>query len=191
MTRRRKRAATGPVRNPRRALAAEREVKAFEMRSDGNTYEAIAVALGYTDRSSARKAVERAGKRLSSETPAELRTIEFSRLERLHKVVFPLALTGDLDAVDAALKIAARRMRLLGLDTPHVAVTDPDAERRLQEAQVMVVLEAMRTFAGKAGLDIATRDVKQLMLEALREVAGQPLDDEPEHPVIEGQVANG
>lgn len=64
---------------------------------------------------------------------AELRTLEAQRLDRLFLVVWRQALTGDLAAVDRALRIQDRRAKLLGLDEPSrqiaglVSDVDPEA----------------------------------------------------------------
>src|SRR5262249_7331072 len=48
----------------------------------------------------------------------QVRALELSRLDELHRALWPLGLRGDLQAIDRLLKIAERRARLLGLDAP-------------------------------------------------------------------------
>ncbi|MCK9901257.1 hypothetical protein MXD63_14355 [Frankia sp. Cpl3] len=64
---------------------AERDRDAANMRADGKTYEAIAVALGYSHRSAARRAVQRVLAATIREAGDELRVLELERLDRLYE----------------------------------------------------------------------------------------------------------
>ncbi|KWW97367.1 hypothetical protein LI90_4339 (plasmid) [Carbonactinospora thermoautotrophica] len=96
----------------------EKERRALQMRRAGLTLDDIARELGYTHRSSARKAVQRALKRTLQEDADELRALEADRLDRLQAAIWSKAMAGDLQAVDRVLRISERRARLLGLDLP-------------------------------------------------------------------------
>ena len=101
-------------------VAAEREGQALELRKAGKTFAEIGADLGIT-KEGARQAVYRALGDLAEsnlEAAAALRALESERLDKLLAAVWPAATAGDLDAVDRALKIAARRARLCGLDAP-------------------------------------------------------------------------
>lgn len=119
---------------------AERDADAARLRAEGKTYDHIANALGYHDRSAARKGVQRALLAVVQEAGDELRVLEVERLnrlvdtawqvmERVHyahsqgRVVMldgaPLLDDGPtLAAMDRILKIMERRAKLLGLDAP-------------------------------------------------------------------------
>ncbi len=120
---------------------AERDAQAVRLRSRGLTYQQISDALGYGDRSNARRAVERAMLATITEPAAEARALELLRLDALHRAAWavmttrhPMVSAGRvvrdhhgravddvgpvLAAIDRLLRIAERRARLLGLDAP-------------------------------------------------------------------------
>lgn len=102
----------------RRLLGKERQKQALDLRKSGATYDAIGQALGISTQG-AYKAVIRALDSLNakiSEGAEQLRRLELERLDRLFLAVYPAAISGSFEAVDRALKVMARRARLLGLD---------------------------------------------------------------------------
>jgi hypothetical protein len=86
------------------------------MRKEGRTFQEIADALGFAGRQGAYECVAAALRELPREGAEELRALDAERLDTLWRASFPAALEGDLAALDACLKILARRSRLLGLD---------------------------------------------------------------------------
>lgn len=110
--------AGGPKSSGHRITVAEKQRQALILRRGGATFEQIAERLGYASRKGAHKAVSTALRRLVQEPAEELRALELDRLDALHRAVWPAAMAGDVKAVDRALKIMARRVRLLGLDLP-------------------------------------------------------------------------
>jgi len=115
--------------------AREREVKALELRKAGASYKQIAEKLGYADPKGAWSAVMRALDRLVPKEDAEkVRKLELSRLDtialRLWKRIVE---EGDIQAVNAYLRVMERRARYLGLDAPQkVAPTDPSGKKPLR-----------------------------------------------------------
>jgi len=102
-------------------VAAERQARALELRKAGWTFARIAATVGWAHESGARYSVTQALDALREdalEGAEKIRTLEIERLNELHRVAYEKALTGDLDAIDRALRIAARRAKLLGLDAP-------------------------------------------------------------------------
>lgn len=121
---------------------AERDAQACELRAQGYSYQRIAAALRYTDRSLARRAVERALAATVRDSADTLREIELQRLDAMWqqawqvlyedhpfvsggRIVYdpatgqPLVDDGPvLAAIDRLLKISERRAKLLGLDAP-------------------------------------------------------------------------
>lgn len=124
--------------SPRAIEVLERERKALELRKGGATFEQIAQALGYADRSNAHKAVRRAMRETIQEPADEVRRVEVERLDVLLKALWPKALsTGDKQqarAVEQCLSIMARRSALLGLDAPSRRVVEIVTEDALDEA---------------------------------------------------------
>lgn len=112
----------GKGRYTRTVDTAERDAQACRMRRDGATYQEIADRLGFADRSSARRVVERGLRETVAEPAGELRTLELARLDRAQATVAPLMDHPEpeirLKAVDRAVRISERRCRLLGLDAP-------------------------------------------------------------------------
>lgn len=130
---------SGRGRFIKQAETAKREAEAAALRSQGKTYDQIAEILDYSDRSAARKAVERALAAAVREPADEVRHLELIRLDALwveavkvmtteHITVnngrvievdgVPLKDDGPtLSAIDRLLKIMERRAKLLGLDS--------------------------------------------------------------------------
>jgi hypothetical protein len=126
-----------------RAGTAERDANAGRLRTRGLSYDQIAKALGFRDRSGARRAVQRALATTMREPADELCTLELERLDdltrHLQRVLTtrhyaatasgevarhldtsqPLADDGPAIAVARELRqVSESRRRLLGLDQP-------------------------------------------------------------------------
>lgn len=70
--------------------------------------------LGYKSTSSALAAITRALKAAQSgKNPDSARLVEIERLDSLYRQLYPMALQGDLKAVDQCLKIGEQRLRLM------------------------------------------------------------------------------
>jgi hypothetical protein len=102
----------------KRLSEAARQTQALELRKAGVGFEVIAQRLGYRSASGAYYAVMAALKRTQQEPADEVRVLALQRLDRLLFAVWQKALSGDLECIDRALKIEARRAKLLGLDAP-------------------------------------------------------------------------
>jgi hypothetical protein len=90
----------------------------MRLREAGVSYDKIAEAVGYRDRSGAHKAVMAGLKAEPQESATNLRHLELIRLDKLMFQLWPLA-TGkppDQPAIDRILKIMQRRAALTGLD---------------------------------------------------------------------------
>lgn len=101
-----------------RMSAAEFEAKASELRLAGLTIRQIASRLDRSVSGTA-QALERALARTQKDAGDSMeawRAVEVARLDRLLVAVWPMAIKGNLGAVDRALRIAERRAKLLGLD---------------------------------------------------------------------------
>jgi len=133
-----------PVSRARRAQIAERRARAIALRAEGRTWDQICAELGYSSRAVACKDVSRAlEERLKEQADQadHLRAVELERLDTLEREVWTVLrrrhvtvsggkLVADEDgiplqddgptlaAVDRLVRIAERRARLLGLDSP-------------------------------------------------------------------------
>lgn len=127
-----------------RLVATERRREAVTLRRTGLTYDLIGQAMGIT-RQTAHKLVMAELRQIAAETAAEadaLRALEVERLDRLLQGLWARAQQGDLDAVDRALKISARRAALLGLDRPtKVAPTTPDGSEPYEGGGLAALLQ--------------------------------------------------
>jgi hypothetical protein len=109
----------GRGRRVQRETARQREEQSLALRAAGATYAQVGQQLGMSE-SCARRAYLRAlGKLPSIADREECRRLEAGRLDRLLTAWWPKALAGDAEAAGIVLKIAGRRARLLGLDTPN------------------------------------------------------------------------
>lgn len=105
----------------------ELSVKALELRKAGHTYQEIADKVGYKGPQWAYDAVQKALKRTLQQPTDDVRKMECERLDRMQLALWERVTNGDLDAVDAALRVMNRRAKLLGLDAPQrIAHSDPD-----------------------------------------------------------------
>jgi hypothetical protein len=103
---------------PARVRATVKEGKALELRKSGATFDVIAHALKYADRSAAAKAVRRALAATVQEPAAELRRLELERCDAMTLALWPAVLEGDAEAIRACLRVMLRRAQMLGLDAP-------------------------------------------------------------------------
>lgn len=115
--RRRPMSRTSPV-----VLESEGRIReAVTLRLKGESYEAIAQALGYKDESGARKAVGAALERtrqVTAESVEELRQIELDRIDLAIRGLRPSVEAGDPNAIKVWLQASQSRRALLGLDAP-------------------------------------------------------------------------
>lgn len=131
-----------------KAMTLHREARAVELLMAGNDYDQIAAELGYSSRSGAWRAVQRALRKRRDEVADEYLTLELERLDALQCALWDAAMAGDLKAVDAILKIIERRCELLGL-------LPPKGRRRATmwatEAQETVVVDPADLVASARG----------------------------------------
>lgn len=102
-------------RHRNRALATARRARAIELRTEGWTYDAIAVELGYANRGTVCHIVNSALEARETEAIEDLRLLERERLDALQVPLWDAAMTGDVSAANAILRIIQARVRLLGL----------------------------------------------------------------------------
>jgi hypothetical protein len=98
-----------------RVATAARRLRCVELASQGLTYAEIASAVGYANKSSARKAVVAALAAREVDGVDMLRSLEVTRLDELQLASWDSAMTGDPQAVDRIVRIINLRAKLLGL----------------------------------------------------------------------------
>jgi hypothetical protein len=109
------------------SFAREKEVKVYELRKAGATFDEIAQVVGYSSGVTAYEAYKRVMVRLNEvlvEHAMEVRTTELGRLDTATRAIWQRVVQGDLLAIDRMLRIMERRARLLGLDAPQRSEVD-------------------------------------------------------------------
>lgn len=123
---------------------AERRAKAVKLRTAGQTWEAIAVELGYCNRGAAYKdvmvALDEARAELAVSTE-QFRELSLQRLDAMRRKVQEVidqagAGAAALQAIDRLVKIDEREARLLGLD---------QAQKVEMSGQVLYAVEGVNT----------------------------------------------
>jgi len=97
-------------------LAAKKQAKALTLRLKGYTLKEIAKQLGYANKSVAYNTIMSGIDKVRAEHADEYRAIECARMDSYLKTIRGKILKGDVKAIDCAVRISARRARLLGLD---------------------------------------------------------------------------
>jgi DNA-binding CsgD family transcriptional regulator len=103
-----------------KALTAERESKAIELRKAGASYEQIGLVLGISHEG-ARKAVLRVLARLEALTIEEaetLRAIQLLRINDMRRAIWAQARSGHLASIDRVIRLDEREARLTGIEAP-------------------------------------------------------------------------
>ena len=146
--------------------AVEREARVLEARAAGESFDRIAVKVGYADRGAAHKAYLRALRRIVEPTVHEIRALEQERLDRLQAAVWGRAETGDIASITVCLRISERRARLLGLDQ-----SERQAGHRvtLAEHQAHLLASGIEWLFTQLGLeqDVRARALAAHMFERL------------------------
>ena len=123
----------------------DRELKVLELRRMGYTWQKIADSVGYADHTGAYAAYKRAMKRTLQQPADELRSQEIDRIDNLQLILWDQAVTGDVKAIMAIIKLMERRAKLLGLDAP------------------VRIEQEVTTWTGEDSIDRAVRDLAALL----------------------------
>ncbi len=94
----------------------DRDLRVYELRTQGFTYDQISKELGFSGPSGAWKAYQRVRESLIFESAEEIRILELFRLDSLQYRIWQDALNGHIPSVNCILKLMERRAKLLGLD---------------------------------------------------------------------------
>jgi hypothetical protein len=98
-----------------RPLVSYRRARALELRAQGKGYAEIAREVGYANKGTAHKVIAQALEAREVQDVDFLRRIAMDRLDALHRALWPAAMTGDVPAVLALMRINDTRCRLRGL----------------------------------------------------------------------------
>ena len=153
----------GPGRNsPKRIASRVKRQQALSLRRAGVPFETIAERVGYKDRRSAQRAVEKELEDHSAEDVHIVRKMEVERLDALLLSMWRKAINGDGMAVERVLRIMERRSRLQGLDAPIRQQIEVISESVLDEeiaklTEKIAAREAEQQRAAAADIDAAGR----------------------------------
>lgn len=100
---------------PLRKAAADRAAEALRYRLAGHSYERIAKKVGYANKSSAFRAVERAIKQIPRESAIALKTQTLERLDMAIVSMMPLVIAGNMGAIDRLTRIIEQQAKLTGM----------------------------------------------------------------------------
>lgn len=139
---------------------AHRERQALRLRSQGLTFEQIALELGLSSRASAYKAYRRAMDPTRSHAAGERRRQELHLIELKMSAIWPAAARGDLTAVDLHERLTERRDRIARQQIP-----EDDTVIRETAPEADTLEEALRPPGGLMGARDAETDRFQQLLE--------------------------
>jgi hypothetical protein len=103
---------------PSRIVSKEKQRRAIELRLAGATFQQIADQLGYADHTGARAACVAAMGELIIEPTAELRVMQYERLNAMLLRLWPRVQAGDDSAMAMALRVMDKMDRLTGTEEP-------------------------------------------------------------------------
>jgi hypothetical protein len=126
--------------------AAERPIRAFELRKQGYSYREIGAALGVSHKT-AHEDVQRVLAELATlrqASAAEYVDLELERLDMAQQALAVHLETGDPQIINSWVKVSESRRKLLGLDAPQkIAATNPDGTVPAAYAELRTVVLAM------------------------------------------------
>lgn len=130
-----------------REAALDRRVKALELRKRGKSYRTIGAALEISE-AQAHRDVQQAMaalRELEQTTAEEYRTMELERLDLALQALLPKLNAGNVEAVNAWVRISESRRKLLGLDAPAALNLSGALSSPAYVALRAVVLQALPT----------------------------------------------
>lgn len=135
--------------------AAEKQLRALELRKAGLGFDAIAAELGYANRGAAHKAVMAALRATMREPAEEVRALYLERLDYVMQCMAPRMAEGNPQAAAAYIKALERQAALLGLDAPLKTEMRIDHEKvaaKIAEATGLPVDEVISVMPSMDGL---------------------------------------
>lgn len=150
-----KRAVSNSAKTSKIAFEAQQKAaKALTLRMEGATFETIAKELGYAGKQGAHDAVMRSLRAITREPATELLQLDLERLDAMWAIPYLKAQSGDLQSLDACLKIMKRRAELLGLDSPVKVDAKVDAPQGVLVAGPVMSPEEWAKAAAKQQADL-------------------------------------
>ena len=144
---------------PRKVTAAERRLKAVELRTGGLSLQQIAEKLGVKKQSvhSMLTVAMAETAKLTNETAEILRLRENERLDVAQAAIWGAVMNGDIQAVQALIKLMARRAAMNGLDAP----TKQEIAQTIETIQPYDYISAVAAIAPRPDEDSDERGENQ------------------------------
>jgi hypothetical protein len=102
-------------------IVGEKGATAYNLKKSGRTWDEIAEIVGYANGKVAavevRRYITESGARMDADERERILSLELDRLDTLFSIAWDQAQTGDLKAVETALKVINTRSKLLALET--------------------------------------------------------------------------
>lgn len=121
---------------------AEKTAIAIDMKKDGKSFRVIGDELGCS-RQYASKLVQKELKRLTKEiskSTEELRALENTRLDYLLEKLITRIESGDVSAINAAIRLSERRSKLNGLDLAKGPLVENNLNFENNETEVVIYI---------------------------------------------------
>ena len=144
---------------------AQRQEKVLQLRLAGGTIREIAASLDIP-RSTVQRDLADAVGDLVREPAEQVVDMELGRLDRMLRGIWTDAITGDVKAIDRALKIMERRAKYLNLDAAAAPDTSVESRQALDElhnailatATALATPEELALINGTTAADDGTAD---------------------------------
>lgn len=124
-----------------------KQTQALQLRAHGHNYRGIAKALGCAPDTAHRLVTSAmaAERETISQAKADVVEMEILRCDTYLQAIAKKIQSGDVRAIDTALRVAERRARLLGLDAPtKIAPTTPDGQGLYSPEQILRAADEIR-----------------------------------------------
>ena len=144
--------------NPRDESVQLREVQALRLRAQGLTLQQIAEAVGYADRSGAKRAIDRLLEDVKFEAAEEYRQLELTRLEataaKVTDLLYRTTDEGTILGCARELRHLSQSIRkLLGLDAPSRRIVEVITEDVI-DAELRALTAEMAELARDVGVEV-------------------------------------
>lgn len=101
---------------PNHREPSDRVLEALDLRASGLQWDEIAERMGYADKSGPSNLVRRYLRTARQEAARYVMELNLHRLDRMLAAVWPLAITGDVQAQAAVIRIMDRQAKYLRID---------------------------------------------------------------------------
>ena len=136
-----------------RTKEGSRAYDAYVARQSGLSWDEVAEAVGYENSNTAKvnvnRFVQKAGLEADRTRREEALMMELDRLDRLQYACWGQAMTGDLKAIETALRVINTRARILGLDQVSLTQTVTHNTVVVQGGEKEFV-DSLKVIAGEA-----------------------------------------